>query len=310
MKILFLGTPQLAVPVLQQVAAEHTVVGVLTRPDQPVGRSKKPVPSPVATAADSLGLKVFKPAQLSPGILKILAELEADIFVTFAYGVILNENFFTITRHGGINVHPSLLPLYRGPSPIQSALYNGDSESGITIQTVKLAVDSGDILLQHPFPIALNDTVVTLEELVSSKAPEMVIEVLEMFENGTVNPVEQDSEQATRCRLIKKEQSVIDWSRSALEIHNMVRAFCKWPVAMTMLEDIRYSIFSSHPLEQEGEVHFPGTILEATPKKGLIVQCGDGMLLLNEIQVSGKKRMQAKSFLNGQRDLAGRRFES
>jgi len=304
MKILFLATSEIAIDVLHTINNKFEIVAVLTQTDKPIKREKIPIPTPIAIEAEKLKLKVYKAENISQELINELKGLNPDIFVTFAYGVILKKDFFQVAPLGGINIHPSLLPELRGPSPIQSAILQGKNKSGITIQKVALKVDSGDILLQKEFDITENDDAITIENFVRKESSKMITEVLLNFYN--INPIQQDESKATYCKILKKEDGLIDWeNESGLQIFNKIRAFVKWPIAHTYLEgkilniykativkDIDFNIFKDYK---------NGQIVVADIKKGLFVKTKDCILNLDMLQLEGKKILDYKNFINGQR---------
>lgn len=306
MKIIFFGTPELAIPTLKKISELHEVVMVVTQPDTLFGRKQILTPSPIAKAADELKLPVLKPGKLTDDVREQLSNLSADLFVTFAYGKIFKAEFIKIFPKGGINVHPSLLPLYRGASPIQSALLNGETRSGISIQQIALEVDSGDIFKCEEFSILPEDDAVTIEEKVAVIASELIEQVLNEIENGTSKCVKQDSSKATFCRMISKDDGNINWNTNVNSIFNKVRAFAKWPLASTMLDGKKLNIYKAAISNLENSGTPGGTIICADKKRGLHVQCADGVLEIKELQLAGKNKLKAIDFLNGYRNLAGK----
>lgn len=312
MKIIFLSTAEIAVETLYNLLKFHDLAAVVTQPDAPKGRSKKLEPSIIAEVAAQENILLFKPEKLDNDLIEELKKLNADIFVTFAYGVILRENFFSITKYGGINIHPSLLPLLRGPSPIQSAIMSGMSVSGITIQKVALKVDSGDILYQENFDILPEDDAITLEKKVSSLAGKAIIKVLSDFENNKLNPIKQNNKEATYCKLLKKEDGLINWNNDADTIINKIRACVKWPVAYTFIDNKRINIYKATICEDflfEPYRDFEnGKIVFTDKKHGLIVKTLDSLVRIELLQLSGKKIIGSKEFLNGYRNLEEKKF--
>lgn len=306
MKILFFGTPELAVRTLKKISVSHEVVMVVTQPDTPFGRKQVLTPSPIAVAADELKLPILKPEKLTDEVREALSNLGADLFVTFAYGKIFKAEFLTICPKGGINIHPSLLPLYRGASPIQSALLNGENRSGISIQQIALEVDSGDIFKCEEFPILPEDDAITIEEKVAALAADLAEQVLSEIENGTSKCIKQDSSKATFCRMISKNDGNIDWNTDVNSIFNKIRAFAKWPVASTILDGKKLNIHKAVISNLENSGTPSGTIICADKKKGIHVQCTNGVLEIQELQLAGKNKLKAVDFLNGYRDLAGK----
>lgn len=312
MKIIFLGTPELAIEVLHAVHEEHSIVAVLTQPDKPHGRSKKLIPSPVSIEAEKLGLQVYKPEKITDDLIQTLKALEADIFLTFAYGIILPEPFLKITPLGGINIHPSKLPKLRGPSPIKTALLNGAVVSGITIQKVHKKVDRGDILFRKSFDITPEDDEVSLEEKVGRMSADIINSVLYEYSAKKITPIPQNENDATYCTMFKKEDGRIDWSKPAASIINKIRAFSRWPVAFTFLEGKKVNIFKAH---LNGEFDFedfdnyhPGRIVKADKKSGILVKTKDALISIQRLQLEGKNILDYKDFMNGYKNLCDKLF--
>lgn len=306
MKIIFFGTPELAVQTLKKISFSHEVVMVVTQPDTLFGRKQILTPSPIAITANELKLPVLKPEKLTDEVKAQLSNLDADLFVTFAYGKIFKAEFLKICPKGGINIHPSLLPLYRGASPIQSALLNGENRSGISIQQIALEVDSGDIFKCEEFSILPEDDAITIEEKVAVLASDLAEQVLNEIENGTSTCTKQDSSKATFCRMISKNDGNINWNTSVNSIFNKIRAFAKWPVASTMLDGKKLNIHKAVISNLKSCGIPSGTIICADKKKGIHVQCIDGVLEIKELQLAGKNKLKAVDFLNGYRNLVGK----
>ncbi|HOV15342.1 MAG TPA: methionyl-tRNA formyltransferase [Spirochaetota bacterium] len=309
MKIIFVGTPQIACETLRSVAKHHDVVAVLSQTDKPQGRSKTLIPTDVALLGESLGIKVYKSDKNSDELINELKNYNADIFLVFAYGVILKKSFLEITKFGGINIHPSLLPKYRGPSPIQSAILNGDTISGITIQNIKLKVDSGDILYQKRFEIEETDDIFSIEERVSKISSEIIIDFLNDFENGKIKPISQDEKDVVHCVMFKKEDGLINWQENGESILNKIRAFAKWPVCFSFLKNKKLLI---HKAIIETNINFDnykgrqnGEIVIANNKDGIILKTNNKLIKIVKLQVEGKNILEYKDFLNGYKNLAG-----
>jgi len=306
MKLIFLGTPQIAVKTLDALASHFDIVCVITATDKPVGRSGALEPSPVSEKALSLGLNCIKPEKLDHSVVTYLKSLDADYFVTFAYGKIFKPEFLTIAKSGGINIHPSLLPEYRGASPMQQAIADGKKKSGITVQKIVLEVDSGDVLDTVNFDINDDDDIVSVEKLVSELASELIVKVLKAMQAADICGVKQDESKAVYCRKIEKADGVIDWSDSAYTIFNAVRAYTSWPVCSTVVDGKKLNIVKASviKLEDTGRAK-PGTVLYA--EHGIVVQCGElSALKIVRLQLQGKNILDAKDFINGFRDLQGR----
>ncbi|HPO49477.1 MAG TPA: methionyl-tRNA formyltransferase, partial [Spirochaetota bacterium] len=287
---------------------------ILTQTDKPRGRSKTLVASDVAAVGDANNIKVYKSDKNTPELIDELKKLNADLFVVFAYGVILKNEFLEITKYGGINIHPSLLPLYRGASPMQSAILNGDKKSGITIQTVKLKVDSGDVLYQKEFDILDEDDIFSVENRVSAMSSEAILEFLDKFEKKEIKGVSQNENNITKCSMFKKEDGLIDWNESAKKNVNKIRAFAKWPVCFTFLDGKKLLIHKARIADEINSKDFDkvsnGTIIEASSKGGIVVKTGDSFVSLLKLQIEGKKSLDYKDFLNGHKNLKDKKFDN
>lgn len=305
LNVLFAGTPEMAVPSLEAVATQYPVVGVLTAPDQEVGRGRKLQPSPVKQKALQLGLPVLTPEKLDLAVREQVKTLSPDILVVVAYGKIFGPRFLGLFPKGGINLHPSLLPKYRGPSPIPEAILRGDAETGITIQKIAIQMDAGPILLQEVIPLQGTETTASLTEFCAKRGAELLVQVLKMIETGMVKEVPQDESQASYCKLITKEDGKIHWSSPAVQIERMVRAFNPWPTAWTLyrgevLKILLSSVF--HPTSRGGR---EGKVIGVDKKKGILVQTGEGILAIQKLQLQSRKALDFVSFLNGERDFIG-----
>jgi len=315
MRILFAGSPALAVPSLMAAVHAHEVVAVLTSPDQPVGRGRAPAFSPVKEAARKAGLPVLQPEKLDAAFLPQVKGLAPDILVAAAYGRIFRTSFLDLFPLGGINVHPSLLPRHRGPSPISAAILEGDTETGVTIQTLARKFDTGDILAQERVPLDGRETTARLSELLAGVGARLLSGVLAGIAAG--QPPErrvQDESAATYCRAIGKEDGVVQWSESAERIERKVRAFDPWPRASTCLGSETLLLLQSHvypatlrtdPLYDERR---PGEVLAADREHGLLVRTGLGILAVERLQLQFRKPLDWRAFLNGRPDIVGTRL--
>lgn len=309
-RVLFMGTPDFAVPSLRVLLEEKEqveVIGVVTQPDRPKGRKKVLTPPPVKVEALNHDLPVFQPQKLrsGEGIRQVL-ELQPDLIVTAAYGQILPEPVLEAPKYGCINVHASLLPKYRGGAPIHHAIINGEKETGVTIMYMVKALDAGDMLLQRAIPITSEDDVGTMHDKLANLGAELLKEVLPSILDGTVQAVPQDDEQATFAPNITREDEKIDWKRSARELDCQIRGLCPWPVAYTMWKGKPFKIWKASVVNEETQDE-PGTVIRLDAD-GIVVATGNGMLRLTEVQPSGKKTMSAKQFINGRQMKAGDRF--
>ncbi len=301
MKIAFMGTPDFAVDCLRALAdSEHEVVGVFCQPDKPVGRKQELKMPDVKVEALKHGLEVFQPTSLRNGKgVEILEKINPDLVIVVAYGKLLPDDFLAFPKYGCINIHASILPKYRGASPIHWAVINGDSETGVTAMQMDAGLDTGDILNVKKMPIGENDTTELMYEKLAPLGAQVLMETISMVENGTLSPIKQDESQATKVGLLTKEMSVIDWSNSAKDIHNKIRGLYSWPGTTTKLNGKNLKIHSSVLCDIKGH-NKPGEIVENAGK--LVVCCGDNNCIeLKTVQLEGKKRMDCAAFLNGVR---------
>ena len=300
MKIVFMGTPDFAVPSLNGlVEAGHEVCGVFTQPDKPKNRGMKLQQPPVKERALALGLNVYQPAKMRDGeALAILQELAPDLIAVAAYGKILPVDILDLPRLGCVNVHSSLLPKYRGAAPINWAILNGEDETGVTIQRMAEGLDTGDILAQRSTPIDLNENAAQLFDRLAEMGAALLVETVEALEAGMATAVPQDDGLSSYASMLSREQSPIDWGRTARQLHDQVRGLYPWPSATAVLDGIRCKILRTK-LGSAAPGKAPGTVLQAD-KKGLLVACGDGGTLeILELQPDGKKAMAASAFLLG-----------
>ena len=302
MRIVFMGTPDFAVPSLEGlIQAGHTVCGVFCQPDKPVGRHQNKLQAPpVKQAALAHGIPVFQPTKLRDGTaLEQLEELAPELIVVAAYGRILPDDILNLPPMGCINVHSSLLPKYRGAAPINWAVINGETETGVTIMDMATELDAGDIIAQVSTPIDSEETVETLHDRLAQLGGELLVKTVADLAAGTAVRTPQDPSQVTFAPLLSRELSPIDWSRSAKDIHNQVRGLVPWPATSTdILNGETVKIFAVRETgASTGKV--PGTVL-AAGKDGIDVACGDGMVLrILELQAPGSRRMAAADYLRG-----------
>ena len=317
MRVLFAGTPEIAVPSLEAaaVAAAHTVVGVLTNPDRPRGRRKTAAASPVKEKALELGVPVFQPPTLKREARDLLAPLQADILAVFAYGRIFGPKFLAMFPRGGVNVHPSLLPLYRGSIPVIAPIINGDSETGVTVQEIALEMDTGNILAQQRFALSNDMTAGRLSAYVAALGAELLVNALNEIEAGSVNPRPQDHFYATYCRKLNKNDGQINWQLPNYMIERMIRGFFPWPKAFSTWKGQQLTILratlpnsSAVPERAEAEscrVHPSGSILGIDRENGILVQTGMGLIALQKLQLQGKKPLDWQAFVNGHKQIIG-----
>ncbi len=303
-RLVFMGTPEFAVPLLDALTrTEHHIVGVYTRPDQPAGRGKQLQSSPIKQLALARGLPIFQPHTLrAPDTVAPLRALAPDLIIVAAYGLILPREVLAIPPRGCVNAHASLLPRHRGAAPIAAAILAGDAQTGVTLMQIDEGLDTGPILMQRAIPIADDDTTGTLTAKLAHLAAEVMLEALPRLLAGEIVPQAQDHARATMCKPIKKEEGLIDWTRPASEIARRVRAFNPWPSAFTfwngtMLKILR-AYASLQPMNAEA-----GRVLQLG--KEIAVACGDGALILREVQLAGKRAMTIEEFARGQREFVG-----
>lgn len=298
MRIVFMGTPDFAVPCLDKlVDAGHDVVGVFSQPDKPVGRKQILTPPDVKVAALKYDIPVYQPEKIKgSNALEIIKSLNPDVIVVVAYGKILPNEILTSCKYGCINVHASLLPLYRGAAPIQWSILNGDKRTGVSIMQMDEGLDTGDVLLVRETDIDINETSAELFDRLSLIGADALIEALKDIENGNINPTKQPNGEYQYASMISKSMCPIDWTKSAVEIHNQIRGLQTWPVAITKINGKNLKIHKSVLVSQKG--NNAGEIVDNNKK--LVVTCGDGNCIeIAELQLDGKKRMDAKSFLQG-----------
>ena len=303
-RIIFMGTPEFAVPVLDALThTTHKIVGVYTRPDQPAGRGKQLRSSPIKRLAESHALPIFQPPTLrKPEFVASLRELAPDVIIVAAYGLILPPAVLAIPPRGCVNTHASLLPRHRGAAPIAAAILAGDTETGITLMRMDAGLDSGPILARRALAIADDDTTGTLTPKLADLATALLIETLPRVLAGDLTPQPQDESRATYQKTIRKEEGLIDWTRSAIEIERRVRAFNPWPSAYTFWRNSQLKILRAQaaPSAARGE---PGRVIKWQDE--IAVTTGDGALILHEVQLAGKRAMSAQEFVRGQREFVG-----
>lgn len=305
MKVIFLGTPEFGVNVLKAInESKHSVVGVVCQPDRPSGRGNKLLAPPVKVLAKELGLPVFQFDKVSRDGVQTLKDLNADIMVTAAYGQILSQEVIDICKHGIINVHGSLLPKYRGATPIQTAIINGEEVTGVTIMKTEAGIDTGDMLLAGECKIDGQDTYGSLNEKLSVLGAELCVQALDLIEDGKANFVPQNHELATHTKMIKKEHTLINFNVSPRKIVDLVRGLNPNPIAYFVLNGESYKVFSAREVAcQSTEPN--GCILCANSKQGLVVKCQGGAVEIVEMTAPNSKRMLAKSYLNGKSMTVG-----
>ncbi len=301
MKIIFAGTPAFAEFALKALlASPHDIVAVYTQPDRPAGRGLKMTASPVKLLAQANQLPVYQPASLKAEQ-KQLAELQADVMVVAAYGLLLPPAVLAIPRLGCVNIHPSLLPRWRGAAPIQRTLFAGDKETGVTIMQMEAGLDTGPVLLQRRYTISKDETSKTLHDRLAVIGAEALIETLALLEQDTLQPVAQDNAAATYADKISKEEALLDWTRPAVELENEIRAFNPWPVAYTNWKDQHVRIWLAQALQEVCQQE-PRTIVRAS-RDGIDIATGNGVLRLMQIQLPGGKVQSVTDFYNSHREM-------
>jgi methionyl-tRNA formyltransferase len=298
LRIIFMGTAELSCASLEKLASgeRFSVIAVVTQPDKPKGRDLKLQFSPVKILAEKLGLKILQPAKArDEKFISELRGLKPDLIVVVAYGQILPQSILDLPKFGCMNVHTSLLPKYRGASPIQSAILNGETETGVTIMKMDANLDSGEILSQRKIPILPEDDSQTLHDKLAKLGADLLAETIPDFVAGKIPPQPQNNSEATYTTKIKKEDGKIDWNLSAQEILNRLRAFTPWPGAFTFLDRKLLKIWKMEIAEGSGKA---GKILSAE-KNGIVVACGKNALQILELQLEGGRRMSAQEFLAG-----------
>jgi methionyl-tRNA formyltransferase len=321
MSIVFVGTPAFAVPSLHALArASHAISAVITQPDRPAGRHRTPRPPPVKVAALDFGLPLLQPASLRDSdTITRLRELSPDVIVVVAYGQILRKTVLEIPARGVLNVHPSLLPRWRGASPIPASILAGDERTGVTVMLMDAGMDSGPILAQTEAPIDDTDTAASLSDKLSQVGAGLLAETLPHWIAGDIEPRPQDESQATICPLLRKGDGVIDWSFPAIDIWRRVRAYNPWPTAFTSLDGDLLRIWKARPLDFTSSKH-AGTVVELdearanavptdhTNVASFGVQTGRGVLVPLELQRAGRRILTATEFLRGMPGLIGQRL--
>lgn len=300
MKIVFMGTPEFAVPSLKAlVEAGHEISGVFTQPDKPRNRGMKLQPTPIKEYAVTQNIPVFQPQRLRDGeAVSILQELQPELIVVAAYGKILPKEILDLPPLGCINVHSSLLPKYRGAAPINWAILNGENESGVSIMYMAEGLDTGDVIDCAATEISLEDTASTLHDRLAGMGAELLLRVVQALGDGNASRTAQDDSRSCYAPMLSKELSHMDWSHTARQLHDQVRGLIPWPSATTEIDGIRCKVWKTS-LPGETSDQKAGTIVQAD-KRALKIVCGDGQILqIDELQPDGKKRMAATAFLLG-----------
>ena len=304
MKIIFMGTPDFAVGTLRSLAeAGHEITLVVSQPDKPKGRGHAMVPTPVKVVAEELGIPVFQPVKIREAE-DVLEKTEADVCVVAAFGQIIPASILHMKKYGCINVHASLLPKYRGAAPIQWAVIDGEKESGVTIMQMDEGLDTGDMLAKAIVPLDEKETGGSLFDKLSEAGGRLCVETLAKLEKGEIIPEKQGESPTAYASMLDKKMGNIDWNKSAVVIERLVRGLNPWPSAYTHLDGKTLKIWACDVLPQSASKGESGEILEVT-KDAIHVQTGDGILVLREIQLAGKARMDAGAFLRGYKVVPG-----
>jgi methionyl-tRNA formyltransferase len=310
-RVVFLGTPHFGVPTLQALIAHHQVVAVVTQPDRPAGRGRSEVRvSPVKAAALAAGVTlIVQPRRLSRDVdaLQMLRELDADVFCLAAYGQILRREVLKIPPHGTVGVHASLLPKYRGAAPIAAAILHGERETGITLMLTDEGMDTGPILAQRAVPIAADDTTASLSVKLAHLGAELLIETLPVWLAGQIQPIPQNDAEATYAPPLDKSQGVIDWRQSAAQIDRQIRAFTPWPGSYCACKGRRLKILKAYPLPDWRGKGEPGDVVAIDG--AIAVVTGQGALVLEEVQLAGRKAMSVQQFARGRQDFTDATLE-
>ncbi len=308
MRVVFMGTPQFAVPALDAlVQSDYEVVGVFAQPDEPAGRGRSVVIPPVKDLALQHRIMVHQPRTLRGCCeMERLAGLRPDVVVIAAYGKILPEPMLRVPPRGCLNIHASLLPRHRGPSPIAKAILDGDEATGVTIMVVTEVMDTGPILAQRQVPILAHDTTGSLSQKLSGLGAELLMDTLPKWLDGRLSPQPQDGGKATYSRMIRKEEGRVDWGRSAVELWRRVRAFQPWPGCFTTWQGRTVKVLEAVPLPGEGT---PGVVVTTNDERAAVgVRTGDGVLGLVQVQLEGKRPTGGAEFARGQRGFVGSRL--
>ena len=299
MRVVFMGTPDFAVGTLEAIIKEeHEVVGVVTQPDKPKGRGKNMQFTPVKEVAIANQIPVYQPLKVKePEFIEELAKLNPEVIVVVAFGQILPKAILDMPKYGCVNVHASLLPKYRGAAPIQWAVIDGETESGVTTMLMDVGLDTGDMLKKTVIPLDKEETGGSLHDKLAVAGADLLIETLKELEAGTAVRTKQDDSLSNYAKMLDKQLGCIDFSKSAEEIERLIRGLNPWPSAFTGLDGKTLKIWAATVIDKEADGEF-GEIVEVT-KAEILVKTGEGLLQLNEVQLEGKKRMETDAFLRG-----------
>lgn len=298
MKVVFMGTPEFAVPTLQALIDHHQVIGVVTQPDKQRGRGKKVQFPPVKEKAVEYDLPVYQPVKArEEEFVSVLRDLNPDVIVVVAYGQILPESILNIPKYGCINVHGSLLPKYRGAAPIQWSVLDGEEKTGITTMYMEKGLDTGDMIDKVELTLDPKETAGSLHDKLMVMGADLLLETLEKLENGTAVRTKQDDSLSCYAKMLTKDMGQVDFSKSAVEIERLIRGLNPWPSAYTSMDGKTMKLWDADVTPYDGDAE-PGTIVDVT-KEAIVAATGEGALALKEIQLAGKKRMKVSAFLLG-----------
>lgn len=301
MRIVFMGTPDFAVGSLQALceSGKHEILAVVTQPDRPKGRGNKLLQTPVKEYALEQGLTVYQPQKVkTPEFVELLHELQPELIVVAAFGQFLSKEILELPKYGCINVHASLLPKYRGAAPIQYAIIKGEKKSGVTIMQMDIGMDTGAMLDKVVVPIEENTTMGELHDALREQGAALLLQIIDKIAAGTAVAEPQDNEQATYATLLDRSMEHIDWSKTAQEVHNLIRGFNPAPSTFTKLPNGKSLKIWGSKMTDKSSAAAAGTVIE-TGKHSFFVACGEGVLEITEVQPESKKRMPAQVFLNG-----------
>ncbi|MBR1696259.1 MAG: methionyl-tRNA formyltransferase [Selenomonas sp.] len=307
-RVVFMGTPEFAVPCLAALHEQCEVMAVITQPDKPRGRGQKMMPSPVKAWAVEHDLPVYQPEKIkTEEFTAKLEKMKPDLMDVVAFGQILSQRILDIPEYGCINVHASLLPRYRGAAPMQWCVINGEEKTGVTTMFMDAGLDTGDMLLKAEFPIGEDTTLEEVHDGLMGMGAKVLMDTLEKLSDGTLTRTPQP-EESNYAPMLTKTTGQIDWSKSAQEVHNLVRGLNSWPGAYTSLDGAKYKIWRTRRTG-ERTTSLAGTVVRADKKTGLFVAAGDEVLEILELQAPGKKKMGAADYLNGHGFAAGAKFD-
>lgn len=302
LKILFAGSPDFVVPVLEMLKnSNHSVIAVLTKPDRPTGRGRRLQANPIKVAAKSYQIPVLQPETLrDQAIQNELKALQPDIMAVAGYGIILPKKVIDLPKYGSVNIHPSLLPKWRGATPVQSSLLQGEKTTGVTIFQISEGMDAGDILAQESYSVENDQTTHDLYEILFKIGGKLLLKVLDQIEKGSLKPQRQNDKEATYCKIIKKVDAEINWELSAEELANQIRAYNDWPVAYTLFKGLHLRIWEAKALSESSTLA-PGTVVKVN-KAGVDIACGKHCLRLLRVQMPGGKLISIADFINAHKN--------